>query len=299
MMRKLGLAAAISAAVLLVVIGLLHLTARPAQPHDWAEQVLVIAHQGGNHLRPDNTLVSFQHAVDLGADVLEMDLHTTADGVVVVIHDDTVDRTTDGTGRVNDLTLAELQALDAAYHWTPLTPEGDPIDPDDRPYRGEGITVPTLAEVFTAFPAMPMVIEIKQAEPSMAEPLCAVIRAHDMADQLIVASFSVDALEEFRAVCPGVPTSAHQTEALTFYVFYQLRMAPAYTPREYIAFQVPETFNGLRVLSDRFITAADRRGISVQAWTINTEDDMRRLIDWGVHGLITDQPGLALEVLGR
>ena len=109
---------------------------------------LVIAHQGGNLVRPDNTMMAFEYAVELGVDVLEMDIHSSADGELVVIHDDTVDRTTDGNGRVNDLTLAELKSFDAAYDWS--------IDNGATyPYRGQGVTIPALEEVLKRSPPCP------------------------------------------------------------------------------------------------------------------------------------------------
>ena len=106
----------------------------------------VMAHRGGKQLRPENTLIAFRNAVELGVDALELDVHATRDGALVVIHDSTVDRTTDGTGAVSNFTLEEITALDAGYNWSPGA------DSDDNPYRGTGVTIPTLEEVLSAFP---------------------------------------------------------------------------------------------------------------------------------------------------
>jgi len=272
------------------------LTAHPAADRAWFRAddppVLVIAHQGGNQVRPDNTLAAFQYAAELGADVLEMDIHSTADGVLVVIHDDSVDRTTDGTGKVSEMTLDEIKALDAAYRWSP------PEAPERFPYRGQGITIPTLEEVFQAFPEMRMTIEIKQADPPIGAAFCDLMRTYGMLDKVLVASFNSEAMKEFRAVCPEAATSAPQDEVLTFYVLYRLGLGQAYTPAGQ-AFQVPEERFGLRVLTPRFVRAAHGRNLEVQAWTINAPEDMQRMIALGVDGIITDRPDLLLELLGR
>ncbi|MFN2225086.1 MAG: glycerophosphodiester phosphodiesterase [Anaerolineae bacterium] len=271
------------------------LLARPAAEHPFFAQFeqrpLVMAHQGGDGLWPSNTMYAFERAVALGVDVLEMDVHSTADDVLVVIHDGTVDRTTDGSGAVHDLTLAELQSLDAGYRWTP--DEGQ-----TWPYRGQGIRIPALEEVFTAFPGMPMNIEIKQAEPTIAALLCRLIRDYDMADQVLVVSFHEEATKEFRDICPEVVTGTTQNEVIVLFALSRLFLEGAYGPAAG-AMQVPEYRSGLHVLAPRLVDAAHRRGLEVHAWTINDEADMRRLIDLGVDGIITDYPDRLLEVLGR
>ncbi len=287
--------------LLAVVYAVLALLARPAAQNplfaQFDEYPLVMAHQGGNGLWPDNTLYAFEQAAGLGVDVLEMDIHSTADDVLVVIHDSTVDRTTDGSGAVQDLTLAELQALDAAYDWAPDNAQGLELG-ETFPYRGQGITVPTLEELFVAFPGMPMNIEIKQAEPSIAAPLCRLIREHDMAESVLVVSFHEEATREFREVCPEVVTGTTQNEVIALFALSKLSLEGAYGPAAG-AVQVPEYRSGLHVLTKRFVDAAHKRGLQVHAWTINNEADMRRLADLGVDGIITDRPDLLLQVLGR
>jgi glycerophosphoryl diester phosphodiesterase len=192
---------------------------------------------------------------------------------------------------VHDLTLAELQSLDAGYRWTP--DEGQ-----TWPYRGQGIRIPALEEVFTAFPGMPMNIEIKQAEPTIAALLCRLIRDYDMADQVLVVSFHEEATKEFRDICPEVVTGTTQNEVIVLFALSRLFLEGAYGPAAG-AMQVPEYRSGLHVLAPRLVDAAHRRGLEVHAWTINDEADMRRLIDLGVDGIITDYPDRLLEVLGR
>jgi glycerophosphoryl diester phosphodiesterase len=272
---------------------------QPMPQHAFFDQprLYVIAHQGGDGERPSNTMAAFEYAVALGVDVLEMDIHSTRDGVLVVIHDETVDRTTDGTGRVQDFTLAELQQLDAAYHWPTLDDEeGRPTD--DFPYRGQGIRIPALEEVLRAFPDMPMTIEIKQRTPSIVEPLCALLRETGMTERALIASFHGETLREFRRICPEVATSAAQDEVLPFVILNLFALGDAYQPTAH-ALQVPETSSGIRVMQPLLVETARARNVAVHVWTVNEVKQMERMIALGVDGLITDYPARLMELLGR
>ena len=253
---------------------------------------LVIAHQGGEELWPSNTMYAYERAVALGVDMLEMDMHVTADGVLVLMHDEAVDRTTDGSGAIEDMTLAELKALDAGYDWTP---DGG----QTYPYRGQGITAATVEELFQAFPDMPMTIEIKLVQDlPVAEPFCQLIRQYNMQDKVLVASFHQDALDEFRAACPEVSTSATQNEVIDFFVRHFAHLGATYSPQAQ-AVQAPEYRSGIHVLTPRFVRDAHQRGMDVHVWTVNEPADMQRMIDLGVDGIITDYPDRLLELLGR
>lgn len=253
---------------------------------------LVIAHQGGEELWPSNTMFAYQRAVDLGVDMLEMDLHVTADGALVLMHDETVDRTTNGTGRLEEMTLAEVKALDAGYYWTA-------DDGQSYPFRGQGITVATLEEVFQTFPEMPMTIEIKLVENvPVVEPFCQMIRQYGMQEKVLTASFHQDALDQFRAACPEVSTSATQNEVINFFVRHALGLAASFSPAAE-AVQVPETRSGIHILTPGFVEDAHSRGMDVHVWTVNEAEDMQRMIDLGVDGIITDRPDILLELLGR
>ena len=267
--------------------------AEPARPGPWFRpddpDVLVLAHAGGAHRRPDNTLVAFDHAVDLGADVIETDLQLTADGVPVLHHDVTVDARTEGSGRVDEHTLAELKALDAAYHWSPP-------GRDDHLYRGAGLEIPTLDEALAAHPDVRWNVELKATVDDVA-PFCEVVRDRGMTDRVLAASFS-PAVADVRRACPSVATSAHRAEVVRFLVASRLGLEATYdAPAS--AFQVPRRAEGIRVLTRGFVEAAHARGMAVHAWTINERAAMRRLAELGVDGLVTDRPDLALAVLGR
>jgi glycerophosphoryl diester phosphodiesterase len=272
-----------------------HTKGVPVQEHAYfradAGRPLVIAHRGGAGLWPENTLYAFERAVALGIDVMETDVRATADGELVVLHDELVDRTTDGSGPVSAMTLAELKRLDAAYRFS--TDGGRSF-----PLRGTGVTVPTLREVFEALPRMRLNIEPKQGAPSLAVPLCRLIREHDMTERVMVASFSGATLQEFRRECPEVATSAATGEVAHFLALQEAGLASSYSPVMQ-ALQVPERSGVLRVLTRDFVEAAHGRNLRVHVWTINDEAEMRRLILMDVDGIMTDYPDRLLKVIGR
>lgn len=299
----------------------LTLIARPRPTHAYAASVpdgtAVLAHQGGDDLWPSNTMMAFENAAALGADVLELDVHLTADGQFVVIHDATVDRTTDGTGAVAERTLAELTALDAGFDWVPDEPAdgvvfeadagasgAEPSDGDAGaaaaapPYRGMGLAIPTLAEVLAAFPNAAVNVEIKQDDPEVARALCSELRSENATDRVMVGSFHAPALRAFRDACPEVATSAAPREVLTFFLLARARLHRIYSP-PFEALQVPTEQSGLTVVTPHFVEAAHQRGVDVHVWTIDDVPTMNRLVAMGVDGLITDRPDRALRVLGR
>ena len=282
---------AISALLLLAF----RLTSNPAPKHPYyAENLnypLVIAHQSGDGVWPGETMLAYQNAVDLGVDVLEMDIHITKDGELILMHDETVDRTTNGTGEIESMTLAELKKLDAAYDWSP-------DDGKTFPYRGQGIQVATLEEIFQAFPEMRMTIEIKKTNASMAKPFCDLIREYNMQDKVLVASFHDERLKEFRAECPEVATSSAKNETTVFVLLTKAYLGGFYSPIFY-SLQVPEESGGITVMTPAFVRAAHARNLAVEPWTINDEETMRKIIEWGVDGIITDRPDILMEVLGR
>ena len=251
---------------------------------------LVFAHRGCGGLYPENTLGAFEYSAKIGVDVLELDVHSTSDGTLVVMHDRTVDRTTDGRGKVNELTLAELKKLDAGFKFS--NDGGKTF-----PFRGKGITIPTLQEIFDALPQMTFNVEPKQAEPSITQPLCEMIRARNMAEKVIVGSFRQMAIDEFRQACPEVATSATPGEATEFLAKYKVGLGESYTPPMQ-ALQIPQSVGSINIVTKEFIETARKLNLQVHVWTINDPNDMRRLIDLGVDGIMTDYPDRMLEILG-
>jgi glycerophosphoryl diester phosphodiesterase len=251
---------------------------------------LVFAHRGGGGLYPENTLEAFQYSAQMGVDVLELDIHSTADGKLVVIHDSTVHRTTDGNGKVNEITLTELKKLDAGYQFSR---DGG----QTFPFRGKNLTVPTLEEIFAAFPRKIFNVEMKQSAPSIAKPLCQILRERKMTAKVIVGSFRQTALDEFRQECSEVATSASPLEAGKFLLYQKSGLAENYRPPMQ-ALQVPRKI-GIEILTKDFVESAHRQNLKVHVWTINETSEMQRLLNLGVDGIITDYPDRLLKLLNR
>jgi len=263
----------------------------------WPERrVLCYAHQGGAREGPSSTLWAIERAVAAGADAVELDVHATADGHLVVCHDATVDRTTDGHGAIASMTLEELRTLDNAYWWVP----GSVVEPDaaDYPLRGKGLGIATLDEVLDAYPDTILNLDIKQTAPVVApyeEALARSLRAHGRGDDVIVASFNDGSTDVFRAFAPEYATSAG-----TFAVAAFWRAAHAGEVVEtppFAALQVPVRTAGVTVCDEVLVAAAHRAGIAVHVWTIDDAAEIAALIGIGVDGVITDVPSVAVGVL--
>jgi glycerophosphoryl diester phosphodiesterase len=249
-----------------------------------------LAHRGASALAPENTIEAFRLAVEAGAGGLELDVHMTRDGHLVVIHDASVDRTTNGTGAVSEMTLEELRRLDAGHNFSP---DGGPT----RPYRGRGVRVPTLGEVLREFPGVAVNIEIKAGTPGIEEKVLGVLREANALGRALVVSTPHDIVKRFRKVSGGhVSTGASRWEIGLFYISSRFRLERLVRPA-YDALQVPLRHRGLPVVTPRFVRAAHARGVRVDAWTINQADEMRRLLDLGVDVIMTDRPGMLAEVL--
>jgi glycerophosphoryl diester phosphodiesterase len=264
--------------------------APPANPFVQG-RTLNIAHQGGDALRPSNTLLAYRNAVSLGVDMLDMDMQATRDGMLVLSHDETLDRLTDTRGRVADLTLTQVLAADAGYA---LSTDGGRT----FPFRGQGVRVAQLSEVLAGFPNTPMIIELKQVSPSLATPFCQALRQAGATSRVIAASFSDVALNEFRAACPEVITSMTEKELRPLLLLGKAGLARL-APLPGRVAQVPVRSGNIEIVTPGFVRAMHARGVAVQVWTVNDPAEMRRLIRMGVDGIITDRPDLLEEVLAQ
>lgn len=250
-----------------------------------------MAHQGGEEVWPSNTMLAFKNAVALGVDMLDTDMHATKDGVLVLSHDDTLDRLTDTKGKIAEMTWAEVEKADAGYALTPAGQTG-------FPFRGQGVQVAKVRDLLTTFPTMPMTIEIKQVTPSIAAPFCDLLRETHMTDKVIVASFSDIAMNDFRTTCPEVMTSMTEKELKPLVLLSKIGLSGlAKAPGQFA--QVPVRSGGIEVVTPAFIRAMHARGVAVHVWTINDETEMRRLIALGVDGIDTDRPDLLKTVLSE
>lgn len=252
-----------------------------------------LAHRGASARAPENTLEAFRLAVEAGAGGLELDVHVTRDGQVVVIHDATVDRTTDGSGTVAEMELEEIQRLDAGYRFSP---DGGRT----FPYRGRGVRIPTLTEVYASFPEARVNADIKEAQWGAEEAVWRVIRSAGAEERTLIASTEHPVVRRFRRISRGrIATAASRREIAAFYVLSRARLGALARP-VYDALQVPVEHRGIELLTPRFVRAARSAGVRVDVWTINDAAQMRWLLDLGVSGIMTDRPEvLAALLAGR
>ena len=232
-----------------------------------ASRPLVFAHRGGSKIGPENTFTAFDRGLSVGADGLELDVHLSRDGIVVVHHDACLDRTTRGRGLLKERTAAELAELN----------------------------VPALRDVLARYPAIGIIIELKERGTELARAVVDDVRRANAIGRVCLGSFSVTALRAARAAAPRLMTSGARFEVRMALYRSWCGLSPGRVP--YQAFQVPETSGRTRVVSPRFVELAHQSGIAVQVWTVDEPEDIRRLLDWGVDGIISDRPDVAAEVV--
>jgi glycerophosphoryl diester phosphodiesterase len=261
----------------------------------------VYAHRGGAALRPENTIAAFDHGLSLGADGLELDVHLSRDGEVVVHHDPTLERTTNGRGTVANHTADELARLDAGYWFRATASAGTrraraaPEARDEFPFRGHGHGVPRFADVIARYPGVPLIIELKLPRPELARRTIDVLRAANAVGRASIGSFYPEALDAVRRYEPSVATGAAKEE--TRWALYRSWVSWPIGRTDYREFQVPECSGFTRIVSRRFVAHVHRAGLAVKVWTVDSEEDIRRLLSWGVDGIISDRPDVAVKVL--
>lgn len=248
---------------------------RPARP-------LHIAHRGGALVAPENTLVAFAAAVSrYQTDVLELDVHLSRDGVVVVAHDETLDRCTDASGPVSALTAAELARVDAGYRFS--------VDGVAFPHRGQGVGVPTLVEVLRAFPGVAFNVELKSEDPDLIRAFVALVRSEDAVGRVCCGS-EHDAIAAALADAMPEGTLFYPTQAGAQYVLTVLQGGEPVLDRRYTVLDIPVRYGDWELVTPGLIAAAARHGRWVNVWTVDEEDEMRRLFALGVGGIMTDRP---------
>lgn len=246
----------------------------------------VVGHRGNAAHAPENTIESFRQAVALGVDALELDVHLSGDGHVVVIHDPTLDRTTDGSGRVGRMSLAEIRQADAGARFTRdhgLT----------WPYRGQGITVPTLDEVLSAFPDTPLLIELKTGAGSDATR--ALIERHRAEERCVVASFDWRATEAFRGTRILRGASRRDTARLLWRA--AARIPPASV--DFDVMSMPPRHRGLPLPVGGYAAILEPLGVPVHIWTVDDAREAEALRRRGVRGIISNDPAAILAGRAR
>ncbi len=249
----------------------------------------IIAHRGASGTAPENTVVAFEKAIEAGADILEMDVHATRDGHIVVMHDPALGRTTNGSGPISALTLKQVKKLDAGYKFTP--DEGETF-----PFRGMKVTVPTLREVVKKFPGVPLNIEVKENETENEHAVVKLLKKLGHAEITLLAAEQDVMMGRLRPAAPGFPTNFCGSEALEFFQRANQGDWDDYMPPGN-ALQIPEEYGGIQLLTPELIEAAHSHGVEVHIWTINEEDDMRRILEMGVDGIMTDHPERLAKII--
>ncbi len=251
----------------------------------------VLGHRGAAGECPENTLTSFERALTRGAAIVETDARLTRDGVAVLVHDAEVDRTTDGSGAVSAHPLAALRRLDAGFHWSP--PRGRTAG---HPYRGRGVRIPTLEETLATFPEARFNVELKDRDPRLADAALAAVAAADAGDRVLLTTGDDETMAGLRARAEagaaGVAIGACTGEIAAF---LKSALAGAEPPGWLSVLQVPAFFAGRALVTAPFVAHAHAHDIAVHVWTINDVDEMDRLLELGVDGLVTDFPGRAVE----
>jgi glycerophosphoryl diester phosphodiesterase len=281
----------------------------PAPVNPWLERrVITYAHQGGAWEAPSSTLFTIRRALELGATGIELDVHATADGHLVVGHDTTVDRTTNGRGAISELTLAEVRELDNAYWFAPGADVSPGLDPSAYPYRGRApadrdFAIATLEEVLDLLDDHPRValnFDIKATAPAVEpyeERLAAALARRHHLDRVIVASFLDVASDAFSRYAPEVATSAGTLAVAEFWRAFVQGEEPA--AMGHVALQVPAVYGDQVLVDARFVDVAHHRGLAVHVWTINDEEEMTRLLDLGVDGIISDRPSALVGLVDQ
>ncbi len=259
---------------------------RPGHSY-FAGAPLLIAHRGGAKLAPENTMEAFQQAVETwGADILETDARLTLDGRVVLIHDSTSNRTCDSPGQIGKMKWSEIRALDAGYHFRDLRGEAS--------YREKGVRVPLLEELLQAFPNMRVNVEAKC--PEVAGPLLKIIKENNAEGRVLLAA-TIET-DRRRIDSYDGPWGASRRNIASFWSARHLGLLGFYQPR-FDALQVPEIWNGLRVVSPNFVRDAHKLNIPVHVWVVDEEEDIWRLLSWGVDGIQSDRLDILSQVLNN
>ncbi len=273
-------------------------------------RVISYAHRGGSYEAPSSTVGALEHACGVGVSGLELDVRSTADGVLTCCHDDVVDTTTNGRGKVSKLTWSEIEDLNAGYWFVPGSnasvvhsrPSEDYIFRDGAK-TGKMTRLARVDEVLESFPDCILNFDIKSTPPSVEpyeEQLARLILEHEAGDRVIVSSFLDSAIWRLRQSNRVICTSAAPGEISEFYFALVSGRSDAMDLAErspYVAFQIPRFYGEIELATPQFIDAAHAAGKAVHVWTINDRAEMERLLDLGVDGLISDLPSLVVPVI--
>ncbi len=283
---------------------------------------LVIAHRGDSFNIPENTIQSFEDAYNASVDCIETDIHLTKDKHFIFFHDDRLDRTTNGEGKVSDYTLEELKTFDVGYHFEKMETDEDGNEIKTYPFRDKGFKIYAVHEILPMFPKVRFNLDIKNSDPTAPALLADLLKSLKVEDRVIVGSFHQSQVYKFRKSAPYITTSAGPKEVVKFWrksrkspkkkaalpnymaelsttmdVYEERQIQIFGKPLPYTALQIPEGYYFLRIVSPDFIHFAHYLGIAIHVWTINDVETMRKLLEWNVDGIFTDNPRALLDIM--
>ena len=248
----------------------------------------LFAHRGASIEAPENTLVAFERAWATGVPYFETDCHATRDGEIVILHDPEVARTTDGTGPIRELSFSEVERLDAGFQFSP--DEGRSF-----PYRGRGIRIPRLAELLEEFPEARVNLEIKPEDVEVTEEVVRIVRRAGAEPRMLLASDKDSILDRVRALDAGTALGSTLPDVVAFFQSVREGNVESHQPRGH-ALQVPPTFMGEALVTRESVEAAHKVGLWVHIWTVNDPQEMLRLLECGVDGIMSDDPKTLMTV---
>ncbi|MGH7770790.1 MAG: glycerophosphodiester phosphodiesterase [Candidatus Binatia bacterium] len=259
------------------------------------EKPRIFGHRGAMGETPENTLLSIQRALEDGAKFVELDVRGTKDGEVVIVHDATLGRTTNGRGRVSRTSLKDVKTLDAGF-W--FTADGGL----SYPYRGLNIDIPTLDDLFLNLPEVKLIIEIKQARPSIVQKVIETVRQARKEEQVLLATEKDKVMSEIRKELQEsrlpIATGFSYGEVAAFIGWVRGGKRQTFLPPGQ-ALQIPCEYGGMTLVSDETVNAARDLGVEVFVWTVNDIQEMKRLLRLGVDGIITDYPSRLRDLIAQ
>ena len=252
---------------------------------------VVLGHRGAAGVTPENTLLSFARALEQGAHIIESDVHGTADGAPVLLHDPRVDRTTDGSGAVAEMPLEQLRTLDAGHSFSPG---------DGFPFRGVGLAIPTLGEAFAAFPDARFNLEIKSDDPELIRSVVQAVREAEREGTTLLTAGEDPVMALLRAELVRNASSPALGASLgDILAVVKAALAGEPPQTDSMALQIPREFSGRPLVTRELVDHCHAHEIQLHVWTINDPAQMHELLDLGVDGIVTDFPGRAAELLAK
>lgn len=246
----------------------------------------LFAHQGASGEAPSNTMAAFERAVKDGIPFLETDCHPTRDGEIVLCHDATVDRTTNGEGEIRELAMRQLDELDAGYRFS--------ADGSSFPFRDQGIRIPRLRELLEALPGVRINLEIKQGDQAVVDEVYSLVARAGATDRVLLAAAEEDVMERIHAASPSTAIGSSTTDVLRFYEAVRDETWQKLELRGH-ALQIPQEFAGLSLVTEQALHAAHQLGLFVHVWTVNERADMQALLEADVDGIMSDYPATLIQ----